>query len=78
VEKSIRGIQQLNDRILFIKLYISSENDFSFDRIKQSIGFQLFRVSHHDESMNIFIQLLSAIIRNVSLGNTSKHIEVVD
>jgi hypothetical protein len=35
----IRGIQQLNSKILLIKPNIAYDNDFPFDRMKQLIGF---------------------------------------
>jgi hypothetical protein len=78
LQQSKVGIQQLDSIRLLIKPYIASDDNLSFDRIKELIGFRLFRVAHHDENMTLCIQLLSAIIKNVILGNTSKHMEVVD
>jgi hypothetical protein len=78
LQQSRGGIQQLNSRRLLIKPYISSDNDLSFDMIKQSIGFRLFSVSHHDASMTLCIQLISAIIENMIPDNTSKHTEVAN
>jgi len=78
VERSIGYIQQFNSIRILIKPYVSFDNSFSFDKIKQSIGFQLFRVAHHYLRMTLYIQMFYAIIRNVTPGNTSKHTEVVN
>jgi hypothetical protein len=76
--QSIRGVQYLNAKRLLIKSNIASDNDLSFDRIKQLIRIRLFIVSHHDAGMDICIQILSTIIKNVSPINTSKQTKVVD
>jgi hypothetical protein len=78
LQQSKVGIQQLDSIRLLIKPYIASDDNLSFDRIKELIGFRLFRVAQHDENMTLCIQLLSAIIKNVILGNTYKHMEVVN
>jgi hypothetical protein len=39
------GIQKIDANRLLIKIYISTDNDMFFDRVKQLIGFRLSRVA---------------------------------
>ena len=47
-----------------------------FDRVKQSIGFRFFKITHHYASMTLGIQFLLVIIENMCPRNTSEHFEV--
>lgn len=50
----------------------------SYDRVKQSIDFRLFKVAHHDTSMTLCIQFLPAIIWNMSPSTIAEDTEAID